>query len=532
MRIGRASADDFTSARYVSRMWVLALACHGDPEPRDAVRFDAGAIGDDSAPGDDSAEPVGTIECSPPSLPSVDPAWNLAAWLATNEMPSETTPQAGSAEPVALPATLAELDAVRAAWRAMVGPIPETCVPLDLAEEPLDLTADERTLLDESRYDVRRVSYQGAHGQRIPAYLLVPIGLAGPAPGVLVMHQSNPTCGKKEPLGVCGAGNLDFARDLAERGFVAIAPDSIGYGDRAVASWKYGYEYADAAPLLALFPEATLTGLRISDAQRALDVLTTLPEVDAERLGMIGHSNGGIETLFDAAFDPRIRCAVSNAGPNLVRRETIEMVGLEPGIARWAGFAYLPAFAFWDGAREDLPVDMHQLYAMVSPRSLYAVQIADDTIAPQVDRADVVFAQADESFAALGGEFVGQVVESGLTPECRDEWGPPLCLGALYDRCVASGAADCRKDLDAIGMTAACVDDWSGVAYNCAWDLYWRRCRELGNDYETCVLELVVPGFDEACIDASFESGCRRDHGWYPEVEADAYPWFEECLRG
>ncbi len=478
-----------------------------------------------------SASPLARSTARRRRCPRWHPEWNLEAWLDTHPLPTETTPQAGSGEPVALPSTLAELDSVRAAWSAMVGPLPESCVPLDLVEEPLDLTASELTLLDQSRYDVRRVSYRGAHGQRIPAYVLVPIGLAGPTPGVLAMHQSNPTCGKKEPLGVCGAWNLDFARDLAERGLVVIAPDSIGYGERAALSWNYGYEYPDAAPLLALFPDATLTGLRISDGQRALDVLRTIPEVDPDRLGMIGHSNGGIETLFDAAFDPRIRCAVSNAGPNLVRRETIEMVGLEPGIARWAGFGYLPALGFWDGARDDLPVDMHQLYAMIAPRGLYAVQIEDDTIAPQVDRADVVFAQAAESFVALRGDFVGQVVESGLTPQCRDEWGPPLCLGSLYDQCVASGAPGCALDLAAVGMTAACVDNWSGVAYNCAWDLYWRRCRELGSDYAECVDRLAVPGFDEACIEASFQSGCRRDHGWYPEVEAEAYPWLDECLR-
>jgi dienelactone hydrolase len=513
-------------------MWLFVLACHGSDEPDEAPGFDADTIAADSAAHlVDSAEPVGTVDCSPPALPSADPAWDLGAWLAAHPAPIETTPQAGSPEPVALPSRPEELDAVRAAWSAMVGPIPESCVPLDLVEETLDLTSNELPLLDQSRYTVHRVTYRGAHGQRIPAYVLVPLGLPGKAPGVLVMHQSNPTCGKKEPLGVCGAVNLDFARDLADRGFVTLAPDSIGYGERAAESWNYGYEYADAAPLLALFPDATLTGLRISDARRALDVLASMPEVDADRLGMIGHSNGGIETLFDAAFDPRIRCAVSNAGPNLIRRETIAMVGLEPGIARWAGFGYLPALGFWDGARDGLPVDMHQLYAMVSPRGLYAVQIEDDTIAPAVDRAAVVFAQAEESFSELGGDFVGQIVASGLTPECRDEWGPPLCLGALFDRCVATGEADCALELASVGMTAACVADWSGVAYNCAWDLYWNHCREDGQDYNECVAELAVSGFDEPCIQASFESGCRRDHGWYPEVEAEAYPWLEDCLR-
>ena len=47
---------------------------------------------------------------------------------------------------------------------------------------------------------------------------------------------------------------------------------------------------------------------------RALDLLQTLPRVDPARIGSIGHSLGGHNTLFLAAFDQRIKAAVSNCG--------------------------------------------------------------------------------------------------------------------------------------------------------------------------------------------------------------------------
>lgn len=56
------------------------------------------------------------------------------------------------------------------------------------------------------------------------------------------------------------------------------------------------------------------TALGSGSASRAIDFLETLDLVDAKRIGMMGHSYGGHGTIFAAALDPRIACAVSN-GP-------------------------------------------------------------------------------------------------------------------------------------------------------------------------------------------------------------------------
>ena len=52
----------------------------------------------------------------------------------------------------------------------------------------------------------------------------------------------------------------------------------------------------------------------IYDNMRAIDLLQSLPEVDAERIGCIGHSLGGHNTMFTAASIRGSRPLVSNCG--------------------------------------------------------------------------------------------------------------------------------------------------------------------------------------------------------------------------
>ena len=50
------------------------------------------------------------------------------------------------------------------------------------------------------------------------------------------------------------------------------------------------------------------------DAMRGVDVLASLPDVDADRIGAIGHSLGAKEALYLAAFDERVKVAVASEG--------------------------------------------------------------------------------------------------------------------------------------------------------------------------------------------------------------------------
>ena len=91
---------------------------------------------------------------------------------------------------------------------------------------------------------------------------------------------------------------------LAEMGFVVLVYDAIGQGERMTL----GNIHHEAGYALLPLGE-TIAGWMVWDTMRAIDYVTTLPDVDAERIGVTGNSGGGLNTLFTAALDPRVRAA-------------------------------------------------------------------------------------------------------------------------------------------------------------------------------------------------------------------------------
>jgi pimeloyl-ACP methyl ester carboxylesterase len=90
------------------------------------------------------------------------------------------------------------------------------------------------------------------------------------------------------------------------------------------------------------------------DAQRAVDILAAVPDIDAQRIGAVGHSLGAKETLYLAAFDDRIRAAVASEG------------GLALKSTNWDAPWYLGP-----GIREATFVrNHHELLALTAPRAM------------------------------------------------------------------------------------------------------------------------------------------------------------------
>jgi hypothetical protein len=94
----------------------------------------------------------------------------------------------------------------------------------------------------------------------------------------------------------------DNARLLTEHGYVALTFDYKGWGE-------------SEGPRSRLAPYS-----RVADVQAALTFLSTLPEVDAERLGLYGTSYGGATVVWAGAIDPRVTCVVSVVGIGNGRR--------------------------------------------------------------------------------------------------------------------------------------------------------------------------------------------------------------------
>ena len=91
-------------------------------------------------------------------------------------------------------------------------------------------------------------------------------------------------------MGEAESGYHLYPRKLSEAGYVAFVPEHIGFGERANPEPYHGCRFDhEALNLLG----STVIGYRMWELQRALDILTTLPAVDSNRIGFAGLSLGG-----------------------------------------------------------------------------------------------------------------------------------------------------------------------------------------------------------------------------------------------
>lgn len=211
-------------------------------------------------------------------------------------------------------------EALRDTIITCLGRFPER-VPLALESGPTSDAGDfTRTL----------VSYMAEANERIPAWLLAPKGPA-PAqgwPAILAIHQhaGQFDLGKAEPAGLGGHPMYHYGQELCQRGYVVLSPDQLCFEDRRPSEElrQQNHVYRDQNYEMFEFTRLLLNGSCLQtkylhDLSCALDVLSSLPQVDAERIGVIGHSLGGQQTLWLSWYDPRVKAAVSSCGIGLLR---------------------------------------------------------------------------------------------------------------------------------------------------------------------------------------------------------------------
>jgi len=204
---------------------------------------------------------------------------------------------------------------------------------------------------DDGTHIRRHIRYEAEPGAWAPAWLLLPKARRGRMPAVLCLHQTT-RIGKDEPAGLGGKENLHYASELAARGYVTLAPDYPNFGEYSIDVYAEGYA------------SATMKG--IVNHIRAVDVLRRLPEVDGKRIGVCGHSLGGHNSLFVAAFDARIRAVVTSCGfTSFAKYYHGDLTG-------WSHKGYMPRIASVYGkSPAKMPFDFPGVLSVIAPRPIF-----------------------------------------------------------------------------------------------------------------------------------------------------------------
>jgi dienelactone hydrolase len=235
---------------------------------------------------------------------------------------------------------------ILANMQLVMGPLPPATrkVPLDV-----QVTEEMRT----ETYIRKKLTFAVEKDDRLPAYLFLPLKRTGRLPAVLCLHPTHRELGKGVPAGLGPKADRHYAVHLAERGYVTLAPDYIHSGEYKLDPYAKGYV------------SATMKG--IWNHMRAVDLLHSLPEVDPERIGVIGHSLGGHNSMFVAAFDERIQCIVSNCGFCSFPRY------YGGNLAGWSHAGYMPRIrSVYELKPEKMPFDFTEVVAVLAPRPFLA----------------------------------------------------------------------------------------------------------------------------------------------------------------
>lgn len=194
-----------------------------------------------------------------------------------------------------LPSSLEEWEAYRVLLKQKV--IDKTGFKID-HHLPLDMKESGSTNME--GYTIKNIIFQVQPEVYATANLYIPDG-EGPFPGVVVMsgHSINGRLGGTQTLGY----------GLALNGFVALTIDPWGAGERTTDYGSFEYHGANLGASLMNVSES-LMGLQIIDNMRGVDLLSSLPYVNPEKIGATGASGGGNQTMWLAAMDERVKAAV------------------------------------------------------------------------------------------------------------------------------------------------------------------------------------------------------------------------------
>jgi dienelactone hydrolase len=220
--------------------------------------------------------------------------------------------------------------------------------------------------LKEENYIRQAISFTVAKNEKVPAYLYLPLrkGKLKKFPAMLALHPTG-DLGKKITDGQGALSNRAYAKELAQRGYIVIAPDYPGFGD--LKDYDFKVDRYQSGTMKSIY-----------DNMRCVDLLQARSDVDSDRIGVIGHSLGGHNAMFTGAFDKRLKVVVSSCGWTLFDydnlKEANDYIKKYGGrLGDWATDLYMPLLREkYNLDADKIPFDFDEVIAAIAPRAFFS----------------------------------------------------------------------------------------------------------------------------------------------------------------
>lgn len=247
-------------------------------------------------------------------------------------------------------------------------------MPLQGQRSPLNVKKTGTIQMD--GYRIEKLYYESSPGLYVPANLYIPDNITEPRPAILYQ------CGHARSQKV---HYQPHPHRYAQLGFVCLIVETIQYGEVFGEHWGcyangwfnwYSRGYTPA-------------GVETWNGIRGLDLLSEMPEVDPERLGVTGISGGGALTWYIAAMDPRIKAAATVCGNST----------MEAQICTRTIDGHCDCMMFTNTYGRDF----HDLGALIAPRPLFIAQADRDGL-NTIESATEVYESLKNFYGLFGAE--------------------------------------------------------------------------------------------------------------------------------
>lgn len=247
--------------------------------------------------------------------------------------------------------------------RAVLEHMQEAMGPLPRLKDHPSFDSHKLDSVVEDTYIRYTIIFTVAKGEQLPALLYVPRGHANGEriPAVIALHGTD-KLGKLSVAGQSALANRDYAKKLAERGYVVLAPDYPDFG--GLENYDFDGDRYQSGTMKGIF-----------DHIRCVDYLQSLSFVDPDKIAVIGHSLGGHNAIFLGAFDQRVKIVITSSGWTL-----FPYYDLGPAMEKqyggklgpWAQKRYMPLLREKYRLKPELiPFDFDEIIASIAPRIFF-----------------------------------------------------------------------------------------------------------------------------------------------------------------